>query len=208
MSDADLPERLRQQLHTPWQSRDARARMAPRLSYGRHQGPPNPNAKIAAVLILLVRRDDEWCVPLTKRQPYLPDHPGQISLPGGLIEPGESAEQGALRESEEEIGIAASQITLLGSLAELNLYNSNFRVLPSIGVLRGEPNFRSNEAEVAELFEIPLSKLTIETADSIKIRRGSLSFSAPCYTWLGHQVWGETSIMLSEFAALTRSVQG
>ena len=208
MSDRDLPEQLRRQLRTPWQSRQARARMAPRLSYGRHQGPPNPNAKIAAVLILLVRRDEEWCVPLTKRQPYLPDHPGQISLPGGLIEPGESAEQGALRESEEEIGIPASQITLLGSLAELNLYNSNFRVLPSIGALTGEPNFHCNEAEVAELFEIPLSHLTGETVESMEIRRGSLSFSAPCYTWLGHQVWGATSIMLCEFGALVRSAKG
>lgn len=180
--------------------------MAPRLSYGRHQGPPNPDAKVAAVLLLMMHRDGEWRLPLTKRQAHLPDHPGQISLPGGLLEPGESAKQGALRESEEEIGIPADEIRVLGQLEELNLYNSNFRVLPWVGLLESEPEFHCNEEEVAELFEVPLGLLMQpESVRQMGIRRGSLAFSAPCFDCAGHEIWGATSVILSDFAALVRA---
>ena len=122
MTAADLPERLAAELSRgrvsprrdsestslgetrPRASRDGR-RFAPELSYGRHFGPAPSTARPAAVIALLVRRAGRWHIPLTVRQAALGRHGGQISLPGGAVEPGESTAQAAERELAEELGV-------------------------------------------------------------------------------------------------------
>ena len=99
--NADLPARLAARLKQPLPGWAAQARYQPELSFGRHLGPAPSDAKPAAVLILLYPNGGRWHVPLTLRSAHLPDHAGQVSLPGGLIEPGEDSRQAALREFTE-----------------------------------------------------------------------------------------------------------
>src|SRR5262249_39444965 len=86
----DLPQQLAALLREPLPGWRAHVRFQPELSFGRHQGPPPQDARKAAVLALLYPRDDQWHVPLILRPAHMLDHASQVSLPGGVIEPGES----------------------------------------------------------------------------------------------------------------------
>jgi len=109
----------------------------------------------ASVLMPLVMRD-EWQVILTQRPETMPSHAGQIAFPGGKREQGESALQAALRETEEEVGLAASDITVLGRLPSFNA-TGEYRVTPFVGIVRSEAEIIPDAREVADVFETPLS---------------------------------------------------
>src|SRR5476651_2102077 len=94
----DLPKRLAEALAQRNAARHEGRRFAPGLSYGRHFGPAPITARRAAVMVLLFRRGGCWHIPLTQRPSTLLRHGGQISLPGGTIEPGESSAEAAARE--------------------------------------------------------------------------------------------------------------
>jgi len=111
----------------------------------------------AAVLMPLVKRDD-WQVILTQRPETMPSHPGQISFPGGKIEIGESAQDAALRETEEEVGLISTDITLIGRLPSFNAV-SEYRVTPFVGIIESGAEIVADPTEVADVFEIPLSFL-------------------------------------------------
>ena len=111
----------------------------------------------AAVLMPLVKRE-EWQVILTQRPESMPSHPGQISFPGGKIEDGETAEQAVLRETEEEIGVANTDIDLIGRLPSFNAV-SQYRVTPFVGIVDTSAKIKPDPTEVKEAFEIPLSFL-------------------------------------------------
>jgi 8-oxo-dGTP pyrophosphatase MutT (NUDIX family) len=199
----ELPNRLTELLGQPAPGRDCRARFAPQLAYGRHMGPSAPDARPASVLLLLFRRQGQWRLPLTVRQSNLPDHAGQVSLPGGMLEGQESSCEGALRESEEEVGIDANSVQVLGHLSPLYVFNSNFLVTPWVGLLPDEPAFQEDKREVAELFEVPLEAfLDRQNHDRTEIVRGDFSFTAPCFQWDRFTIWGATSIILGEFLAI------
>lgn len=150
--------RLPQQLALALQQEDkrvsSRGRFAPQLAYGRHEGPPAIDARPAAVLLLLYPRDGEWRLPLTVRQSFLTDHAGQVSLPGGMLDPGETSAAGAIRELSEELGIELPPSQLLGALRPLYVFNSNFFVTPWIAHLPAPPAMFPNPAEVANMFEL------------------------------------------------------
>jgi hypothetical protein len=109
-----LPERLARRLRSALPGAAVQARYQPGASYGRHFGPAPASARPAAVLVLLYTQAGAWHLPLTLRPMFLADHAGQISLPGGAAEPGERSELAALRELEEELGVDARSIELLG----------------------------------------------------------------------------------------------
>lgn len=106
----------------------------------------------ASVLIPLVRRGGVWNVILTQRPEHMPRHPGQISFPGGRVEKGETALQAALRETEEEIGIAPSLVTPIGRLASFDAV-SLFRVTPFVGIVDSSAIFTIDPNEVDDVFE-------------------------------------------------------
>ena len=158
-ADWDLPGLLARRLTRPLRRLGSQSLSAPELSYGRHAMPPLPETRPAAVLILLYPHHDEWTLPLTVRPPTLSAHAGQISLPGGSTHPDETCERAAMRECEEELGVPASNLTLLGRLTPLFVYNSNYYVTPCVASLAARPELHPNAAEVADLLELPVGEL-------------------------------------------------
>ena len=114
----------------------------------------------ASVLMPLVMRD-EWQVILTQRPETMPSHAGQIAFPGGKREEGESALQAALRETEEEVGLRAQDISILGRLPSFNAV-SDYRVTPFVGIVSPDAQIIPDAREVADVFETPLSFLMDE----------------------------------------------
>jgi len=113
----------------------------------------------AAVLVGLVVREEGWQVLLTRRTDALRHHAGQVSFPGGRVEPGDrDAIAAALRESHEEIGLAAAQAAPVGFLDPL-LTITGFRVMPLVAMVDPEFVARPDPGEVAEVFEVPLDYL-------------------------------------------------
>lgn len=198
-----LPDLLAQRLTSTLPGSAAQRRMEPSLSYGRHTAEPPPDARAAAVLILLYREHDRWHLPLIVRPGTMQLHAGQIGFPGGLIEPGETSDVAALRELEEELGVSVGGVRLLGRLSPLYLFVTNFSVEPWVGVADELPPLSPNPDEVDEVLHVPLDHLldpaNIDT--QLKEHRG-LSYQAPHFLWQTHQIWGATSMMLAEFLAV------
>jgi 8-oxo-dGTP pyrophosphatase MutT (NUDIX family) len=174
--------------------------MSPELSYGRHSGPAPHTARAAAVIVLLFRRGGRWFVPITKRPAELLRHGGQISLPGGRIEPGESAEEAAVRELVEELGLS-SDVRLLGRLPTRYVFASDYIVTPLVGSTESEPAWEPDVREVERVVELPLETLFDPDAiQQLLIQRGPLAFRAPCFTYNLDRIWGATAVILAELA--------
>jgi 8-oxo-dGTP pyrophosphatase MutT (NUDIX family) len=201
----DLPERIAARLQLQLPGRTAQRAMEPELAYGRHFGDPPRAARPAAVVVMLDERDGEWNIPLMVRADSLSHHAGQISLPGGLIEPGETSEEAALRELEEEVGVPRFGVLLLGQLSPLYLFNSNFCIHTWVAVVRTEVEFRPSAGEVQEILEVPLAHLrsTANRGEHVENRNG-VRYAAPHFGWQKHQIWGATSMILAEFIAVLR----
>ena len=201
----DFPAALRQALGSCLPGVRAHRQYAPELAYGRHQGPQSADAREAAVLALFFPRDQGWTLVLTLRPDHLPDHPGQVSFPGGALKAGESAEQGALRELNEELGVATEHVELVGRLSPIYVFNSNFSVQPIVGMLAESPVFRRDASEVAEVIEVPLAALLKWVPEKMLWRlRPSVSLTAPAVSWQHQKVWGATLLILGELIELLR----
>ena len=182
---------------------EAQRRMAPRPTRGPYFDPPPEGARRAAVMILLYPADDGWRLPLIVRPMDLAHHGGQIGLPGGLIEPGESDWQAALRELEEELGVPAKGIEPLGRLSPLYVYVSNNYVSPWVAAIDRLPPFLMNAAEVAEVLELPLANLfdTAQTGVFSREHEG-IPQRVPYFAFGSHRIWGATAMILAELAAV------
>lgn len=194
---------LRNGLAGPRPTQAAHARFAHGLSYGRNRGPAPWNVRQSAVLVLLYPRDGVWHLPLLVRAADMKSHAGQVALPGGKFEPGENDQQCAVREAEEEVGVRASDLELVGRLTSVYIYPSNFLVHPCVAVARGPLDFRPNPDEVQEVLEMTVASLWDESlVGSDVIRRQGIEFTAPCYFFDRRRVWGATSLILSELHAV------
>lgn len=200
----DLPERLAVALKRREPPRRDGRRFAPELSYGRHFGPAPETARRAAVIVLLFRRGGHWHVPLTQRPNTLLRHGGQISLPGGTVEPDESSADAAVRELVEELG-ANLQCDVIGPMHDCYVYVSDFLVTPWLAATREEMQWRQCAGEVERVVELPLDVLlNPNSTGSMTIERGPLMFRAPCIRLGEDCIWGATAIILDELANLLR----
>jgi 8-oxo-dGTP pyrophosphatase MutT (NUDIX family) len=200
--NADLPAQLAARLERPLPGRSVQSRFQPELSFGRHFGPAPADARPAAVLILLYPHRQRWHVPMILRPAHMVDHASQVSLPGGVIETGESSQQAALRECTEELGAATDCVQLLGQLSELYLFASNFRITPWVGAVSECPQWSPSAGEVERLLEVPLTHLlNPANIGSMQRHQGPVAYSAPCFHWETHRIWGATSMVLAELVA-------
>ena len=196
---------IRAALHKPLPGIAAQIRLAPREAYRVEslRAAPPPDARPAGVLILLYPHDGAWHFPLMKRVEDGLVHSGQISLPGGSQEAGESLRETALREACEEIGAACADVEVIGQLSTIYIPPSNFLVTPVVGCVTQRPDFKCDPREVAELIEVPLS--TLFDRDVVKREPWSLrgvTAEVPFYQIGSHKVWGATAMILSEFSML------
>lgn len=154
----------------------------------------------ASVLMPLVMRE-EWQVILTQRPQTMPSHAGQIAFPGGKREEGESALQAALRETEEEVGLVAPDITVLGRLPSFNAV-SEYRVTPFVGIISSEAAIIPDAREVDDVFETPLSFVMNEDnhvpRDVFFEGRNHRLYDMPYQSTDGTQrnIWGMTAMMM------------
>ena len=199
---AALAEALRQSLP----GHDAHATMAPfparatveTLSVERNEGRP------AATLVLLYPDEaGEARFVLTVRHAGLREHAGQVSLPGGSLEAGETPEEAARREAFEEVGVAPEAVAVLGRLTPLYIPPSRFSVWPIVAAIDERPPFVTQEAEVAAILEVPVAHLLDPGRRQRAMREAPLGrFDVPYFDLGGHEVWGATAMMLSELAVV------
>lgn len=180
-----------------------RKRFSPSLSYGRHFGPPAPTAKQAAVMVMLEVSESGWTIPLTERPKHLPDHPGQISLPGGRVEVGESHFEAACREFSEELGTTAFPGEYVGELQSIYVYNSDYFVRPFVAVCNQRISYVPCEREVERVIHLPIEHLLDDNRLSQQeFRRGKASWYSNTIHYDDALIWGATAIILGEFASI------
>ncbi len=216
MASPQFISHLQHQLTRPLPGRSAQQIAIPKLSYGRHCGPAPRTARQAAVVVMLMERDGQWSIPLTKRPLAIKHHGGQISLPGGRIETGESTVEAALREFEEELGVCPLEPELCGELSPLYVYASDNLVHPVVMACHypHEP-WVPDRVEVDVVIELPLQMLRDPAHwDTQAIRRpivreqqtsGELCFHAPGLNFGDHRIWGATGMILAELAGCLES---
>ncbi len=169
--------------------------------------PPGVTARQAGVLLLLYAGGDGTLhFPLIRRAETPGVHSGQISLPGGRQEPGETHIDTALREAQEEIGIDPAQVQVIGALSSIYVVPSNFMMFPVVGVIDHPPAWQMQPGEVAGVIETPVPLLL---DDSIKSERtlvqNGMTLGVRVYTLSGYAVWGATAAVLGEFEARLRA---
>lgn len=185
----------------------ARAAYDPGLAYGRHFGPPAPSARQAAVLVMLERRSGQWVIPVTVRPDHLPDHPGQISLPGGRLEAGESYQQAAEREFHEELGCTVKPDQILGELSPLYVFHSDYLVRPFIAISPTAYEYQPCPREVSRVLHLPLASLcSSNPVATHEFARGLAAWSAPVIHSGDAIIWGATAIILAELIPLLSEV--
>jgi 8-oxo-dGTP pyrophosphatase MutT (NUDIX family) len=132
-----------------------------------------------------------------------PRHPGQVSLPGGVVEPGETFEQAALREAHEEIALDREHVRVLGALTPLDIPVSGFRLYPIVAAIDGRPQLMPADGEVAHILEIAIDDLLDARAvRRIDREREGIALTVPGFHVAAHEIWGATAMVLAEFLTL------
>jgi 8-oxo-dGTP pyrophosphatase MutT (NUDIX family) len=157
------------------------------------EGTPTP----AAVLVPLVNRSEGLQVLLTQRSASLPDHPGQISFPGGRVEPADSSHvAAALREAAEEIGLSPERVAVLGELTQYETV-TGYRVTPIVGWVEPPFTLTPDPLEVADVFEVPLH-FVLDPENHLRHFRmiGPRRRDYWAIPYRDRYIWGATAAML------------
>lgn len=163
------------------------------------------NLTRAAVLAGLFRREGQDWLLFTERHADLPQHPGQISFPGGAREGEESPVSCALRETEEEVGLRGDCVTLLGALPT-RISTSYYRVHALVGRFNGDVDLRPDSREVASILTVPLSELMDESRWSEREYTGREGiWRTPQFFHESHEIWGLTGRLTRDLIAAIRS---
>ena len=161
----------------------------------------------AAVLILLYPIKNKWHFFLTKRTNTVEHHKGQISLPGGMLEKGESHKEAAIRETFEELGVQSEDINIIGPLTPLYIPISNFKIFPFVGWIKSNPKLNIQSKEVSKVFSPSIFSLmdpqTKKIKDSILLGQ---KVKIPFFNLKNEVVWGATSMIISEFKNILKGI--
>jgi 8-oxo-dGTP pyrophosphatase MutT (NUDIX family) len=172
----------------------------------RMEPPDGVTARPGAVLILLYPDGADLRLPLTVRSDRLPNHRGEVSLPGGATDPQDDGPAAtALRECWEEIGIAPEHVMVWGALTPIYIPPSNFRITPVIGFSEQPPTLTLNDDEVSAVLTVTLRELL--DPGRVVVEQWTLrgiEVQVPFFAITGYKVWGATALILSEFVARLR----
>jgi 8-oxo-dGTP pyrophosphatase MutT (NUDIX family) len=158
----------------------------------------------AAVLVPLFVKDGRRHVLLTKRSDLVEHHRGEISFPGGKLDPSDpNLLYCALRETAEEIGVAPEHVRIIGELDDFYTVATNFRVVPFVGIIPHPYEFVPSAREIAGLLSVPLDVFfdPARKSESVWIFKGE-PVEVTSYEWEGHNIWGATARILKHFTEL------
>ncbi len=150
----------------------------------------------AAVLVPIVRRDDDLHLVFIRRSDSVESHRGQVAFPGGRVDPTDTTLlHTALREAHEEVGIEPHLVDVLGGFPTMSTVSSGMRVAPFVGLLKRPVDYRIQEVEVAQVFEVPLRVLADPSyRGQYEWRRDKdrPSSNFPAIFYAGQTIWGLT----------------
>ena len=165
--------------------------------------PPSAALRPAAVLVPLIEHKSGWAVLLTQRTAHLSAHAGQISFPGGRIEAADAdAVAAALRETEEEVGLARANVSVVGRL-DTYITGTGFEITPIVGIVAPPYTLTIDPYEVAEAFEVPLSYV-LDPRNHNRTERESAGRTRVFFVlpYEGRNIWGATAGMLVNLAEI------
>jgi 8-oxo-dGTP pyrophosphatase MutT (NUDIX family) len=154
-----------------------------------------PDTALASVLLPVLVSTPTPRMVFTKRTDTLSRHAGEISFPGGLADEGEAAASTALREAEEELGLAPADVELVGALPPVHTRVTGILIVPFVGFLKEDPRFTPSPEEIADVLEFPLADLMVRGAKS-EIEHDGARFQTYAYEVDGHVIWGATARIL------------
>lgn len=176
-------------------------------------GKPPQTVRQAGVLALFYPTSEGWHICFIQRPKRNPNdpHAGQISFPGGKREESDKdLWHTAIRETEEEIGIPAEEISMIGSLTQLYIPVSNFVVFPKVGFIEQQPQFILQEEEVADIITPPvkhflhaeaIQKANMTVRNNVKLQQ------VPHFKFNQHIIWGATAMMFNELRSIMQSLE-
>jgi len=183
---------------------DAQLKMAPPFRKNELKKEINTiELRPSAVLISIFKEAQDWFLILIKRSSDGGVHSNQMAFPGGKYEKTDANVQyTALRETEEEIGISTNNVSVIRQLSTMYILISGFKVFPFIGILNSKPQISLNNAEVEDIYYIPIKDFSRKNIKRKKISvRGNQIFT-PYYHIQNQIVWGATAMIISEFIEL------
>jgi 8-oxo-dGTP pyrophosphatase MutT (NUDIX family) len=126
-----------------------------------------------------------------------------VSLPGGVVDPGETYDQAAMREAHEEVALALDDVRVLGPLTPLDIPVSGFRLHPIVAALATRPRLTASDDEVARILEIGVDELlNPEHFVTAERHRDGVALTVPAFRIGDVEIWGATAMVLAEFLAL------
>jgi 8-oxo-dGTP pyrophosphatase MutT (NUDIX family) len=182
---------------------DAQSSMAPRPRRFWTPGVVPAGARKAAGLALLYPRGDDTALLLTVRGAHLANHRGQVSLPGGAVETGESVQDAALREAEEEVGLSRAAVSIRLHLTPLHIPVSAYVLHPVVATTAAPPAVRPAASEVDRIVEVVLSGLACGSGLTFELReREGSAIEVPYFDLGGAKLWGATAMIVAELLAV------
>jgi 8-oxo-dGTP pyrophosphatase MutT (NUDIX family) len=199
----EVERRLIAARHRELPGPSAQAVMAPRPRRSWVPGEVPPDARMAAGLALLFPRGTDTALLLTVRGAKVATHAGQVSLPGGAVEAGESVEAAAIREADEEVGLDRDVPVVRVRLSPLHIPVSGYVLHPVVATTATAPVVRPCEREVDRIVEVGLAALA--SGDLLRfetIERDGFAMVVPYFEIAGEKLWGATAMVVAELLAV------